>query len=128
MRHQLAEAMLAYLCSGIYEDSRSNEDVEGDLLNGMYRLHWFATKEWVNLVAHDITGSNYPLKESILFEKVQRLSADLRNPKYEWSLTKSAADTSHEKVPSARHLLRKEVEFLQDEKQYQWNYTNGESL
>jgi hypothetical protein len=46
----LAMCTVAYLCLRYYEPTLSDEEIEDNILSGAYRLHNFATTQWIELV------------------------------------------------------------------------------
>ncbi|SPO07346.1 uncharacterized protein DNG_10040 [Cephalotrichum gorgonifer] len=125
--YSLAKSSLTYLCSGIFDVNQSDTELSKNMLTGKYRLHSYATSQWIELtrrcIEHSKDLSAYPDLLALLF----RLSLELRN--YSFKNQVNLKDPAFEGIGS-EHLEISQIvcgvlQFRQDERQTDWNFHNG---
>lgn len=125
---------MAYLCSGIHDGDLSDKQVARNILDGKYRLHEFATRQWVALVDQCVAESKALLKYPDLLILLRRLSLELRNYEYRApddsrDVAKKAAFVILESTePELVQIIHRILKFRQDDRQTDWSYENGMSV
>lgn len=127
--YSLTKSILIYLCSGIFDKSLSDEQLDVNILAGKYRLHWFAFTQWISLsrscIAESKDLSAYPDLGELLF----RLALELKNYLFESkvSLKDAILRQMEPDWPEIVHIVCGIMQFRQDDDQADWNYMNCES-
>lgn len=97
------------------------------MLEGRYRLHWFATSQWINLVKHCIQESEDLSAYPDLLEMLARLATELDNPRFDSSV--DFQDRVFRKIqldhPSISRAMRGVLQFRKDDQQVDWNFSNS---
>jgi hypothetical protein len=128
--YSLAKSSLTYLCSSIFNPDVSNEEIEDNILSGRYRLCWFVMSQWIALTKRCLDQSkdlsDYPDLQALLI----RLALELKNYRFEGELTGHERDTAVFRGLDSDGLQISRIiggvlHFMHDERQADWNYTNG---
>jgi hypothetical protein len=125
--YSLAMSSLTYLCSGIFDAYLSDRRVQDNILSGRYRLHWFATSQWITLIRRCVDECNDLSAYPALLALLTRLALELTNYrfKYQIGLKDEAFRAIESDWPEISQIIRGVLQFRQDERQTDWNYTNG---
>ncbi len=95
---------------------------------GIYRLHWFAISQWITLVRRCVEKSKDLSAYPDLLELLIRLVFELRNHSFsgqEVDLNDGDFRTMTQNWPEISQFIRGILQFRQDDKQSDWNYTNS---
>ncbi|KAK4100943.1 hypothetical protein N658DRAFT_559135 [Parathielavia hyrcaniae] len=126
--YSLAKTLLTYLCSGAFDKELSDQKLQENIMAGLYRLHWFATSQWVILARRCVEKSNDLSAYPDFLELLTRLALELRN----YSFNGQVPDLNDRVLramgpdrPEISQIVCGVLQFRQDDKQSDWNYTNS---
>ncbi|KAK0714452.1 hypothetical protein B0T21DRAFT_375908 [Apiosordaria backusii] len=125
--HSLTKTLLSYLCSGAFDAALPDEKLQENILAGIYRLHWYATSQWVVLVRRCVEKSKDLSAYPDLLELLTHLVLELRSHSFNGQVD------FNDRVIRAMVPDRPEIsqfvcgilQFRQDDRQADWNYTNS---
>lgn len=124
--YTLTKSTLVYLCSGIFDEDLSAEQIEVNILAGRYRLHWFAFTQWIALTRSCLEQSKDLSVYPDLSELLCRVALELRNFRLKEQIT-SKDILFHEieaEFPEIVHIVCGVSQFRKEEDQAYWNMTN----
>lgn len=110
----MTKACLHYLSSDIFDVEIEPEMIERNILTGLYRLHWFATTQWIVLLqeCERLLGScDFP--ESLLLA-LRRFAHECENGNFERQVdltTQSELSALKHTEPTIHELLIQELHF-----------------
>ena len=112
----MTKTCLHYLSSDIFDVGIEPEMIKNNILSGIYRLHWFATTQWVVLLqeCEKLLGS-FDLPESLLVA-LKHFVHECENGNFEATLGLNS-ESDHEfstlrrKEPSLHEILVQELYF-----------------
>lgn len=112
----MTKTCLHYLSSDVFDVGIEPEMIKSNILSGIYRLHWFATTQWVVLLqeCEKLLGSS-DLPESLLVA-LKHFVHECENGNFEGTLgLNSQSDhefsTLRQKEPSLHEILVQELYF-----------------
>ncbi|KAK4244292.1 hypothetical protein C7999DRAFT_44010 [Corynascus novoguineensis] len=126
--YSLAKTLLTYLCSGAFDKELSDQKLRENIVAGIYRLHWFATSQWIILVRRCVEKSNDLSAYPDLLELLTRLALELRNHSFNGQvpdLNDRVFRAMEPDRPEISQIVCGILQFRQDDKQSDWNYTNS---
>lgn len=127
--YTLTKSTLVYLCSGIFDEDLSQEQIEVNILEGKYRLHWFAFTQWIALTRTCLEQSKDLSAYPDMRELLCRVALELRNFRFRQEIT-SNDSLFHEieaEFPEIVHIVCGVSQFRKEEDQTYWNMTNRKS-
>ncbi|OOQ87200.1 NACHT domain protein [Penicillium brasilianum] len=111
---EMTKACLHYLSSDIFNVEIEPEMIERNIMTGLYRLHWFATTQWIVLLqeCERLLGScDFP--ESLLLA-LRRFAHECENGNFErrvYLTTQSELSALKHTEPTIHELLVQELHF-----------------
>lgn len=127
--YTLTKSTLVYLCSGIFNEDLSVEQIEVNILIGRYRLHWFAFTQWITLTRSCLEQSKDLSVYPELSELLCRVALELRNFRFQEQIT--SKDVLFREIeaefPEIVHIICGVSQFRKEEDQAYWNITNRKS-
>jgi len=105
----------------------SNERVRDNIVAGKYRLHWFATSQWIALINCCVGASEDLSAYPDLLVLLTRLALELRNYGFKGRIDHKVGVFQSLKSdwPEICNIIGGSLAFRQDERQADWNYTNS---
>ncbi|KAI0402243.1 hypothetical protein F4802DRAFT_618082 [Xylaria palmicola] len=125
--HDLALSTLTYLSSDIINVDISDEKIRDNILDGKYRLCWFATGQWITLALRCMKESKNPSTSPDLQALMLWLAITLKNGKFD-KQTDSSTPTfqySASSFPEIAQMIDDVLDFRRNELQTEWNYANS---
>ena len=118
---------MAYLCSGIFDEDISDEQIQDSILSGKYRLLWFTMSQWIVLSRHCIETSNNLIADPQVLELLTRVALELRNYHFQGqiSLKDSHFQSLESEWPEIYQMICGVLEFQRDDRHTDWNVTNS---
>lgn len=105
----------------------SDEQLQESVIAGRYRLHWFATRQWITLVRRCIEVtydlSTYPDLLELLLQMTEVLQNNSFKNHIEYRDVTFQGIQS--RLPEVSQVICGILQFRQDKEQADWNYTNG---
>ena len=97
------------------------------MLQGRYRLHWFATSQWINLVKQCIQESEDLSAYPDLLEMLARFATELDNPRFDSSVDfqDRVFRNIQQDHPAISRAMRGVLQFRKDDQQVDWNFSNS---
>lgn len=127
--YTLTKSILVYLCSGIFDEGLSIEQVDTNILAGRYRLHWYAFTQWIGLTRSCLEISRDLSVYPDLRELLCRVALELRNFQFKEQI--SSRDILFRDIqtdwPEIVHIICGVSQFLKDDNQTDWNVSNSKS-
>lgn len=106
----------------------SDEQVRNNIVAGKYRLHWFATSQWTALISRCfVEASKGPSAYPDLLELLTRLALEVRNYGFKGQIDgkEGIFQCLKSNWPEVFDIICGVLAFRQDDRQSDWNYTNG---
>ncbi|KAH6626209.1 hypothetical protein B0J18DRAFT_443769 [Chaetomium sp. MPI-SDFR-AT-0129] len=128
--YSLAKTLLIYLCSEAFDKDLPDQKLQENIVAGIYRLHWFATSQWIILVRRCVEKSKDLSAYPDLLELLTRLVRELRNSSFsgqEVDLNDRVFRAMTPNRPEIPQFVCGILQFRQDDKQSDWNYTNSDT-
>lgn len=124
--YTLTKSTLVYLCSGIFHEDLSKEQIEANILTGKYRLHWFAFTQWIALTRSCLEQSKDLSVYPDISELLCRVALELRNFRFrEQIISKDVLFREIEaEFPEIVHVVCGVSQFRKEKDQAYWNMTN----
>ena len=94
---------------------------------GIYRLHWFATSQWIILVRRCVEKSKDLSVYPDLLELLTRLALELKNYSFngQVDLNDRVFRTMESEQPEISQFVSGILQFRNHDNQSDWNYTNS---
>jgi hypothetical protein len=112
----MTKTCLYYLSSDIFDVGIEHEMIKSNILSGIYRLHWFATTQWIVLLqkCEKLLGS-FDLPESLLIA-LKHFVYECENGNFEGTVGLSSQSDHdftilRQKEPSLHELLVQALHF-----------------
>lgn len=110
----MTKTCLHYLSSDIFDTEIEPETIERNIFTGLYRLHWFATTQWIELLQEcERLLSTCDFPESLLLA-LKRFAHECENGNFESTVdlaTQSEFSALEQKEPALHELLAQELHF-----------------
>jgi hypothetical protein len=106
----------------------SDAQVRNNIVAGKYRLHWFATSQWTSLISRCFVEASKDLSAyPDLLELLTRLALELRNYGFKEQINHKEGifQSLESNWPEISNIICGVLAFRQDDRQTDWNYTNG---
>lgn len=116
-----------YLLSGLYDTGLDDQEIKENILEGRYRLHWFATNEWLAATNRCIKKLKDPSAHEDFSQLLLEAALELRNYNFTETVKTENILPSALNSPEISHIICGIAEFRQNEKQTEWSYSNGRS-
>ena len=104
----------------------SDEEIQENILTGRYRLHWFATSQWIALTKRCVEKPKDLSVNTDLLNLLTQLAAELRNQNFIGQKDlKDVAIQSISTWPEISQIIGGVLQFRLDDRHTDWNFTNG---
>jgi hypothetical protein len=125
--YSLAKTLITYLCSGAFDKKLDDQKLQENVVAGIYRLHWFATSQWITLVRRCVEKSKDLSAFPDLLKLLTRMALELKNSSFQGRVDPKdrVFRTLDPDRPEISQLIRGILQFRRDDKQPDWNYTNS---
>lgn len=106
----------------------SDGQVQDNMVAGKYRLHWFATSQWTAIISRCFVEASKDISAyPDLLELLTRLALELRNYGFKGQIDRKERifQSLESDWPEIFNIICGVRAFRQDDRQTDWNYTNG---
>jgi hypothetical protein len=110
----------------MFDGNLPDKRLEENILAGKYRLHWFATRQWIAVTRRCIEKSKDLSAYPELLELLVRFALELRNDKFngEVDMKKDLFPSIGSEWPEISGIMCGILQFYRDERQTEWTYSS----